>query len=140
MDADRRSSRVADEAAVRAVEADYDAAWDAGDLASVLELLTDGVVVTNPYGETLTGRTEVERSFSELFDGVAKGSRHVSQIRAVHFVTPDVALVDAEAIISGFRPGPEPVRHSFTDVLLRTADGWRIDHIRAYVFMSRPRP
>ncbi|MBN2566365.1 MAG: SgcJ/EcaC family oxidoreductase [Candidatus Eisenbacteria bacterium] len=128
----------ADEAAVRAVEEAYDSAWNAGDLSSILRLLTDGVVITNPYGETTAGRAEVERFFTTLFSGVAKGSTHSSQIRAVHFVTPDVALVDAEAVISDFGPGPEPVRHSFTDVLVRTADGWRIDHVRAFVFMSRP--
>jgi len=128
----------ADEAAVRAVEAAYDSAWNAGDLPSLLELLTDGVVIINPYGETTVGRRAVELFFTELFNGAARGSRHSSRIEAVHFVTSDVALVDAEAVISGFGPGPEPVRHSFTDVLVRTPDGWRIDHVRAYVFMPRP--
>jgi uncharacterized protein (TIGR02246 family) len=138
MDAGVARSRTANEAAVRAVEEAYDSAWNAGDITAILEVLTDGVVITNPYGETTTGRAEVERFFTTLFSGVAKGSRHSSQIRAVHFVTADVALVDAEAVISDFGPGPEPVRHSFTDVLVRTADGWRIDHVRAFVFMPRP--
>lgn len=138
MDAGTTQSSAADEAAVRAVEAAYDSAWNAGDLASILRLLTDGVVIINPYGETMNGRAEVERSFAALFEGVAKGSRHSSQIRAVHFVTPDVALVDADAVISDFGPGPEPVRHAFTDVLVRDDDGWRIAHVRAYVFMLRP--
>jgi uncharacterized protein (TIGR02246 family) len=138
MDAGTARSLEGDEAAVRAVEEAYDSAWDAGDIGAILELLTEGVVITNPYGETTTGRDEVERFFATLFSGVAKGSRHSSQIRAVHFVTPDVALVDAEAVISDFGPGPEPVRHSFTDVLVRTAGGWRIDHVRAFVFMPRP--
>ena len=77
-----------DEAAVRAVEAAYDFAWNAGDLASLLQLLTDGVVITNPYGETGVGRDEAELFFSALFNGVGKGSRHASQIRGVHFVDP----------------------------------------------------
>ena len=105
---------------------------------SLLQLLTDGVVIINPYGETTAGRDEVELFFAALFDGVGKGSRHSSLIRGVHFVRPDVALVDAEAVISDFGPGPQPVRHSFTDVLVRTSDGWRINHVRAYVFMPRP--
>jgi uncharacterized protein (TIGR02246 family) len=138
MNAGFTQSTAADEAAVHAVEAAYDFAWNAGDLASLLQLLTDGVVIINPYGETTTGRHEAELFFAALFNGVGKGSRHSSQIRGVHFVTPDVALVDAEAIISDFGSGPEPVRHSFTDVLVRTGDGWRINHVRAYVFMPRP--
>lgn len=105
-------STAADEAAVRAVEAAYDSAWNAGDLASILQLFTDGVVITNPYGETTTGRDEAELFFTALLNGVGKGSRHSSQIRGVRFVTPDVGLVDADAAISDLGPGPEPVRHS----------------------------
>ncbi|HSK47629.1 MAG TPA: SgcJ/EcaC family oxidoreductase [Coriobacteriia bacterium] len=139
MDSELRQSTAGDDVAVRAVEADYDAAWNAGDLASLLQLLTDGVVIINPYGEMITGRDAVEESFAALFDGAARGSTHSSQIRAVHFVAPGVALVDAEAVISNFGSGPEPLRHDFTDVLVRTRDGWRIDHVRAYTFIPRPR-
>lgn len=138
MDAGGSRSLVDDEAAIRAVEEAYDSAWNAGDLAALLALLTEDVVIINPYGETITGRAEVERSFAALFSGVAKGSRHSSRIEAVHFITPDVALVDAEAVISDFGPGPQPVRHSFTDVIVRTVDGWLIAHVRAFVFMPRP--
>jgi len=127
-----------EEAAVRAVEAAYDAAWNAGDLASLLHLLTNGVVVINPYGEMSVGRDAVETSFTALFDGVARGSTHMTQIRAVHFVAPGIALVDAEAVIADFGPGPEPLRHDFTDVLVKTREGWRIDQVRAYTFIPRP--
>jgi uncharacterized protein (TIGR02246 family) len=139
MNTELGESTAADEAAVRAVEADYDAAWNAGDLASLLQLLTDRVVIINPYGEMTRGRAAVETSFTALFDGAAKGSTHSSQIRAVHFVAPDIALVDAEAVISNFGSELEPLRHSFTDVLVRTGEGWRIDHVRAYTFIPRPR-
>jgi len=127
-----------DEAAVRAVEVAYDAAWNAGDLTSLLHLLTDEVVIINPYGEMTVGRDAVESSFAALFDGAARGSTHTTQIRAVHFVAPDIALVDAQAIIANFGPGPEPLRHDFTDVLAKTSEGWRIDHVRAYTFIPRP--
>lgn len=138
MDSELQHSVASGEAAVRAVEAAYDAAWNAGDLAALLDLLTDDVVVINPYGEVVTGRDGVERSFSAIFEGAAKGSTHTSEIRAVHFVGPGVALVDAEAIISDFGSEPEPLRHDFTDVLVRADGGWRIAHVRAYTFMSRP--
>lgn len=137
VNADQARSAQDDETAVRAVESAYDAAWNDGDLAVLLELLTDSVVIVNPYGETLNGRDVVETSFAELFDGAARGSTHSSKIRAVHFVSPDVALVDAEAVISHFGAGMEPLRHSFTDVLVRTPGGWRIDHVRAYAFIPR---
>jgi len=31
-----------------------------GDLESLLELLTDGVIIINPYGEMITGRDAVD--------------------------------------------------------------------------------
>lgn len=139
MASERRWPRPSDELAVRAVEAAYDAAWNAADLPALLQLLTDEVVVINPYGEIMTGRDAVEASFAGLFEGAAKGSTHSSKIRSVHFVAPDVALVDAVAIISNFGSALEPLRHDFTDVLVRTSDGWRIDQVRAYTFMPRPR-
>lgn len=137
MSADRGPAG-SDDAAVRATEAAYDAAWNAGDLVALAGLLTPDVVVVNPYGEATAGRDEVELMFKALFEGAARGSTHLSQVRAVHFVSPDVALVDAEATISGFGSRDEPLRHSFTDVLVRTTHGWRIRHVRAYTFLPRP--
>ena len=71
-------------------------------------------------------------------DGPARGSKHMSEVVAVRFVKSDVALVDGLATISGFGGRSEPLRHNYTDVLVRTSDGWRIDQVRAYVFMQMP--
>jgi len=135
VDKDKANVSPNDEAAVRAVESAYDAAWNAGDVASVLGLLADDVVITNPSGETTVGRDEAASSFRALMNGPARGSTHTSEVLAVRFVTPDVALVDGIATISGFGTHSEPLRHNYTDVLVYTTDGWRIDQIRAYVFM-----
>ena len=135
---DKMSDSADDEAAVRAIESAYDVAWNARDVAAVLSLLTDGVIITNPSGETTAGRDEAARSFTALMDGPARGSKHKSEVVAVRFVTPDVALVDGLATISGFGDYSEPLQHNYTDVLVRTTDGWRIDQVRAYVFMQLP--
>ena len=140
MDAERtRVDRAADEAAVRAVEAAYDRAWDAGDVSAILELCDAGLVVIDPFGGTSVGRTGMGQLLASLFDGAAKGSTHASEIVGVHFVTDDVALADGAATIEGFAtsPGGEPLRHRFTDVLVRGPEGWRIAQVRAYVFLPR---
>jgi uncharacterized protein (TIGR02246 family) len=136
-----RVDRAADEAAVRQVEAAYDRAWDAGDLASLLRLCDADVVVIDPSGRTSVGREEMERMLSSLFDGAGKGSTHSSDIVGVHFVTADVALADGEATIEGFALSPgdgQALRHRFTDVLVKRSEGWRIAQVRAYVFMHLP--
>ena len=126
-------------AAVLAVETAYDTAWNTGDVDSILRLMTTDVVVTNPSGETAIGREEVGRSLAELFQGPAKGSTHSSDISAIRLINPGVALVDGEATISDFGAEAQPLRHSFTDVLVRTDAGWRIAQVRAYVFAPKPR-
>ena len=134
----KTSGSTDDEVAARAVESAYDVAWNAGDVAAVLSLLTDSVVITSPSGETTVGRDEAASSFAALMDGLARGSKHTSEVVAVRFVTPEVALVDGLATISGFGKHSEPLRHNYTDVLVRTPDGWRIDQVRAYAFMQLP--
>jgi len=135
-------ARLRDEAAIRALEAAYDAAWNADDVEALCALLMPDVVVIDPFGGVTEGREEVHRFFRLLFASAASGSTHVSRIAGIRFVTDDVALVDAEASIDGLRlPGNEagdPIVHSFTDVVIRDRGVWRISQVRAYVFMSRP--
>ena len=124
---------------VRALEDSYDEAWNRGDVDALLACMTDDALIVDPLGRVARGRDEIRHLLAPLIGPTGGDSTHRSEIVRVEFVTPDIALVDAEAVISDFGPGPEPVRHSFTDVLVRTSDGWRINHVRAYVFMPRPR-
>jgi uncharacterized protein (TIGR02246 family) len=136
MDGTRTSGVRPDEAAIRALEASYDRAWDAADLSALMRLFVDGVVVVDPLGRTSTGRDEVERMLGAVLDGFGKGSTHASVIELVSLVTDTVALVDGEAVIVGFRDAEgglqAPFRHRFTDVVVKAGDGhWRIAHVRA---------
>ena len=136
------SERARDEAAIRALEAAYDGAWNADDIEALCALLTPDVVVIDPFGGVTEGREEVRIFFRSLFESGASGSTHASRIDAIRFVTDDVALVDAQATIEGLRlpwnEAGEPVVHSFTDVTVRDGAVWRISQVRAYVFMTRP--
>jgi uncharacterized protein (TIGR02246 family) len=138
MDPGLTSSRRSDEAAVRAVEEEYDRAWNTADIPSIMRLVTDDVVVTNPSGEASVGHDAMRSSLVALFEGAAKGSVHTSDILGVYFVANDVALVDGLATIDGFGTSDSPLRHHYTDVLLQREDGWRIAHVRAYTFMPPP--
>lgn len=139
---DVTAARVRDEEEIRAVEAAYDAAWDAGDLAGLLALLAADVVVVNPFGETTAGRDDFGRSLTSLVASGASGSRHRSRIIGIRFVTDDVAVLDGEATIEGVPPavagGNGPMVHRYTELFVRRDGVWRIAQIRAYVHMSRP--
>ena len=83
----------------------------------------------------------MQRSPASLLAGVGRGSTHSCEIIGIHVVTDDVALVDGEAVIEGFSADDgsamAPLRHRFTDVLVKGEGGRLITHVRAYVFMCR---
>ena len=133
-----------DEAAIRALEAAYDAAWNAADLPALTAPFTPDATIVDPFGGVSTGRVEIERLFGTLLAGSGRGSTHAGRILGVRFVTDDVALADGEAVIEGLK-APDgvarpPIVHRFTDVLVRGGGRWRIAQIRAYVLMEGPRP
>jgi uncharacterized protein (TIGR02246 family) len=74
------SDRARDEASIRALGSAYDLAWNAGDLASIVELFATDVVVIDPSGVTSVGREGMERSLASLFAGAGNGSNHASKI------------------------------------------------------------
>jgi uncharacterized protein (TIGR02246 family) len=144
MDGHDPDPRSLDEAAIRALEAAYDAAWNAGDVEALTAPFTPDATIVDPFGGVNSGRAEIERLFAVLLAGAGRGSTHAGAILGVRFVTDDVALADGEAVIEGLtRPDGRsmpPIAHRFTDVLVRGDGGWRIAGIRAYVFMDGSRP
>jgi uncharacterized protein (TIGR02246 family) len=137
-------SRSLDEAAIRALEAAYDRAWNAADLGGLTAPFTPDASIVDPFGGVSSGRAEIERLLTTLFDGAGRGSTHTSTVLSVRFVTDDVALVDGEAVIEGLGESGGGVMptlvHRFTDVLVKHDGSWRIAQVRAYVFVDGPRP
>lgn len=128
-----------DEAEIRAVEADYDRAWDSADLIRLMSVLEPDVVILDPRGGTSVGASEARRLLGDFLAGEGAGSTHRSRCKQISFVTDDVALFDGQATIAG--PNlPRPIVHDFTDVFVRRDSCWRIAHIRAYVYMNASEP
>jgi len=53
------SGHTFEEAVVREVEIEYDAAWSAGDVERLFSLFTPNAVIINPYGEVWTGLGQI---------------------------------------------------------------------------------
>jgi uncharacterized protein (TIGR02246 family) len=69
------------------------AAWERGDgRALAAEFAEDGDVVFLE-GSCLQGRAQIEAVMQHLFETTLRGTRCLAQIKALRFVTPEVALI-----------------------------------------------
>lgn len=129
-----------DEAAIRALEAAYDAAWNDRAIEALVACFAEEAVIVNPYGEIAKGRVEIGRILAEVLNGPAEGSRHTSTLYRVEFVTEDVAVVDGGAVIDRVIEGggttASALTHRFTDVVVRKSSAWEIAHVRAYALLD----
>ncbi len=129
-----------EEAAIRAVEKAYDTAWQYGNIAGIIECLTDSILVVNPFGLSAFGKVEFRKMLVEFLNGPGKDTKHTSIILRVDFNSDNVAIVDGKAIIND--PNIESnltkssLTHYFTDVLVKQNEIGRIAHIRAYTFVA----
>ncbi|MBL6749642.1 MAG: SgcJ/EcaC family oxidoreductase [Nevskia sp.] len=122
------------EADVRAVIADVAAGYANFDARQVAANYTEDAVWENPFGAKLAGRKIIERFLDRMF--AEPGFQSVTMLSPLHvtdvrFRTPDVAVVWSEESTGGQvddRNGqPLGQRKShFLQVLVRTAEGWRI--------------
>lgn len=126
-----------DESEIRALENAYDQAWSAGDALRLLSLFVPEAVIVTPHGDVWTGAAAIEQGLRAVMSQPARG-QHASTIKAVHFVTADVAVVDGNALLEAERADDEaaPLLHSFTDVVVKRDGEWRIAHVRAYGFID----
>ena len=135
------ADHASDEAVIRKLEAEYDAAWNRGDTKALVSSFAPDAIVVNPYGLVAVGRVEFGEAITQFLRGPAAGSIHTSQITRFHFPKDDVAVVDGEATVSGLKdpdgaPAP-PVLVKFTDVMIKKGGRWSIVDVRAYVLLPR---
>ena len=121
------------EEAIRALEAEYDDAWNRGDVDALIACFTDDALVVDPRGGVTRGHDDIRRLLSPMVGSDRNGSTHKSEIVRIEFVTPEVALVDGRAHIKGLpeEQNAKGLVHRFTDVVAWREGRWKIAHIRA---------
>jgi len=108
-----------DELGIRRVVADQVAAWNVGDAkAFSLRFAEDGSF-TNIRGTVFYGHRAFEDRHAEIFKTIFKGSKLAMTVGKIHFVRPDVAIVDISTELSEVQSMPPGVK-SPTDGKLRT--------------------
>jgi uncharacterized protein (TIGR02246 family) len=130
-----------DERAIRAIAAQCEAGWNAGDGGMYTAAMTEDIHFINILGDVLRGREMVEHSHRHLLDTVFKSSRISFGIDAIQFARPDVAVAYVHQRLMSHLP-PEAVASTSrqrqisdqmhesqargTMVLVKTAGQWRM--------------
>jgi len=126
----------ADDAALRALGASADAAWDARDADRMATYYAeDASLLVDGAGGEQQGRASIRTYFQRTFAGRQGELRHVSEIRGLQMLGDDLALTDVWVRVEAKQPdgGWKPVRHFNNVSLAARKDGvWKLRAVRAY--------
>jgi uncharacterized protein (TIGR02246 family) len=122
----RPSTNSADEAAIRALVADYVAARERRDPSAIAALFTGDADQLVSSGEWRKGREAVVRGTLE--SSTRTGGTRTIDVEAIRVVATDVAIADGRYAITGGAGGDRRMWSTF--VMTRGKEGWRIAAIR----------
>jgi len=130
-----------DDEMLRTLISDFAAAWARNDAAAVAALFAED-------GDSLTasghsqGRSAVEETYRQSFEGPFKGTSIAVEMTSVRFLEPDVALADGTYEITGLKglEGEDlpPSKGLWTGVDVKTDEGWRIGCSRPMIPLEMP--
>jgi uncharacterized protein (TIGR02246 family) len=109
----------AEEASIRKVIDAEEDAWNRGDAKAFAARFQEQGSFTDVFGAVSRSRTELEKRQVAFFTSLFKGSRLALKVRSVRFLRPDVAIVEIDTEVSGFRKLP-PVVYVDAEKVLRT--------------------
>lgn len=109
----------AEEALIRKVVDAEEDAWNRGDAKAFAARFQEEGSFTDVFGAVSRSRAELEKRQVEFFTSLFKGSRLALKVRKVRFLRPDVAIVEIDTEVSGFRKLP-PVVYVDAEKVLRT--------------------
>ena len=129
------SAQQSDEAQIRALVAAQAAAWNAGDAAGFAKDVSADVSFTNVFGMVMYGGPLFLDRQKQVLGTFYKGTTKTHDIRKIRFVTPDVAIVDIDNVVTGVKampagitvPADGIVRTQLMEVFVRRGGRWWIE-------------
>jgi uncharacterized protein (TIGR02246 family) len=120
----------ADAAAIKQVFTDFYENFSRHDARAAAMNFSADADFTNIRGIHRHGRQEIEQWLASLFTGILKDSRRTDTVRSIRFLTPELASVDADTVITGTKApdGSEiPPRNGLMIVTMAKQNGrWMI--------------
>jgi uncharacterized protein (TIGR02246 family) len=140
----RQSTAAEDEAAnIRKQCSAFVNAWNKHDAKGMAAVFAEDGDSINPMGQLSSGRANVEKAFAAEHASMMKESTVKVLDEPVRLITPDVAISDAEAEISGVvQPDGKPgtVQVHVTNVWKKSGGTWYVFASRPYLKMQAPPP
>jgi uncharacterized protein (TIGR02246 family) len=120
----------------------FQAAWNKDDSKAMAAIWAEDGSLINPFGVTANGRAEVEKIFVDEHTHGFKGTTYTTSDVKVQWVTPDVAVADITATITGVH-GPDGAAapdyaHHVVWVLVKKDGQWMAAAARPYQFSGKP--
>jgi uncharacterized protein (TIGR02246 family) len=116
-----------EESAVRAAVDSYTTAFNNGNLDGVMALVASDVDFIDDGGKLYKGKSNLAEVFKHSFADL-KGSKLKSTISSIHFLRPDVALVDGKADV--IAPDGTTDSGRFTCTWTKTGGKWLLSCVR----------
>src|SRR4029079_1410853 len=97
------TAMAADDQAIKDRVNEFQDAWNKDDTKAMAALWADDGTLINPVGTFAKGPADIEKIFIDEHSHMFKGTKYESSDVKVEWVTPDVAVVDITANISGIK-------------------------------------
>lgn len=122
----RNSGNSEDDAAIRQVVAGFSQGWNTHDAHTMCSSLADDVQWVSWRGDVSHSRKQVEDDHASLFAGLYKNSHRVDNVKAIRYLTPELASVDNYWTMTGakMRDGSDwPYRAGYVNFLMAKRNG-----------------
>ena len=121
------------EAAIRGLVAAQAEAWNHGDAAAWSKVFEPDADFVNIFGTVFSGRKEIEERHAAVFATFFRGSQTVVTVRRLVFLTPRLAIVDSDHVVTGYgalpatlHPVDGAVRTRMKYVVRKSGRGWSV--------------
>ena len=140
-------ARAADDAAIRALLAAQVEAWNRGDAAAWSKPFAQDADFVNIFGMVFTTRKEIEERHTTVFATIFKGTHTAVTVRRLGFLTPRLAIVDTDHVVTGYgalpatlHPVDGAVRTRMRYVMQKGRTGWSIVAAQNTEIKPQPAP
>jgi uncharacterized protein (TIGR02246 family) len=129
-------------AAIKQVVTDFNESFSRHDAHATAMNFAEDADFTNMYGAQRHSRKEIEERFTALFASNLKSAHRTDAVRNIRFLTPELASVDADSVITG-STAPDgstiPPRKGLLIVVLTKQNGrWLISVFHEAEFPPTP--